>query len=393
MASIERIKVGNETHFIIHNNGKKCTLTTQKSIKILLDICHKHNRYFGKTNKLENADSIIKEFDALRANKKKPKLQIMSDCIDKLMDKTKVVRRMPLPGKIIISTTLAATIGLTSIGINSISRRVNAASYIPTATVEEFPEYIGDFEDIEMSSPDINYSTDQEYKIKETEISQMMQEQDAFHFSYTDRTNEESLTNAKRYEDLFIKYGNMYGVDSNLLMAMAAQESAGNHYDHLKGNYGIGIMQIEKNAHIGSTLSAYNFETGEIDKIKVTQEAIEDLETNIKIGTIILRNNIEQHNYNIPLALQSYNFGPGNMSKVITNCSESTGISKSDLKNNVTSPEWLDYRNTINVGDSKYVEHVFSYIPSGTVLTMKDRDGNSIEMQVVNDNVMSYQMG
>lgn len=413
MASIERIKVDNATHFVIHNNGKRCTLTNPNSIKILLEICHKNNRYFGKTNKLENADKIIKEFDSYRSRKtnKKKKTNIMSDNIGILKDKINLVKRMPLKGKIVISTALAATIGLTAYGISNMSKKADI-NYVPQATIEEQEEYVDDYE-IETNNP-VDLTNDMAglivndsvepavpltisengYIIEDnSELNKMLQEQDAFHFSYTDRTNEDSFTNAKRYEDLFIKYGEMYGVDPALLMAMAAQESSGDHYGHLSGGAAMGIMQIEKSVWLGHSVSTYNFETGETDKISITQDKLEDLETNIKIGTIILRNNLEQNNYNIALSLQSYNFGPGNMSKVIGNCSDSTGITRSDLRNNTTNPEWLNYRTTISAGDSKYIEHVFSYIPSGTILTMKDRDGNDIQLQVINDSAISYQYG
>ena len=79
------------------------------------------------------------------------------------------------------------------------------------------------------------------------------------------------------------------------------------------------------------------------------------------------------------------------MSKVLKNCCESEGLTKGDLKSNFTNPEWMRYRNTINVGDSKYVEHVFSYIPSNTIITMKDRDGNNHSLKIVNDNVNTFQ--
>ena len=394
----------------IHKDGKVCTLTNPNSIKVLLNICHKNNFYFkSKKATLRNADKIIREFDAYRANKntKKKKLNINPDNIKKVIQNSKLVRINPI-GKAVIITGLAYVIGFTSLGLNNSSKKdKNYIAFESQNIVEELPEYIDETETSETISPTINIQDDlykyntggedgiifEESKVIESryEMNEMLEEKNAFHFEYTDRTNEASLTNAKKYEDLFIKYGNMYGVDPNLLMAMAAQESAGNHYDNLKGNYGIGIMQIEKSAHLGSTLKAYNFETGEIDSIKVTQDAIEDLETNIQLGTIILRNNIEANNYNIALALQSYNFGPGNMSKVLNNCCESEGLTKGDLKSNFTNPEWMRYRNTISVGDSKYVEHVFSYIPNNTIISTKDRDGNNHSLKIVNDNVNTFQ--
>lgn len=388
----------------IHKNGKICTLTNPNSIKILLDICHKNNFYFkSKKATLRNADKVIREFDTYRANKKtkKSKLNIAYNNIKKLVNNSKLVRMNPIE-KTVLVTGLAAAIGITSIGIQN-STNKSDKNYITvesSAIIEELPEYIDEEIITETPTPIINiqdesfnydiYNEDgiiiPETEVQDTyEINQMVEEDDAFHFEYTDRTDSESLNNAMRYEDLFEKYGNIYGVDPSLLMAMAAQESSGNHYDNLEGNYGIGIMQIEKCVWIGHSVSAYNFETDETDKIEITQESLEDLETNIQIGTIILRNKLEENNYNIALAIQSYNFGMGNMATVINNCSDSTGLLKSDIRNNCTNPEWLNYRNTISVGDPQYIEHVFSYIPSDTTLTIKDRDGNDHTLKVIND--------
>ena len=75
------------------------------------------------------------------------------------------------------------------------------------------------------------------------------------------------------------------------------------------------------------------------------------------------------------------------MNTVINNCSDSTGLLKSDIRNNCTNPEWLNYRNTISVGDPQYIEHVFSYIPNDTVLTIKDRDDNDHSLKIVNDSI------
>ena len=400
----------NENIVKIHKDGKVCTLTNPNSIKLLLDICHKHNFYFkSKKATLRNADKIIREFDAYRANKniKKKKLNIIPNNIKKLVNNSKLFRMNPIE-KAVMITGLAYIVGLTSIGISNKNdtNDKNYISYTTQSIIEETSEYVEE-EPTDFIEPTINIQdTSFEYNLGNEdgiiipeseafentyELNQMIEENDAFHFTYTDRTNEKSLTNTKQYEDLFIKYGNMYGVDPNLLMAMAAQESAGNHYEHLKGNYGIGIMQIEKSAHLGSTLKAYNFETCEMDYIKVTQDALEDLETNIQLGTIILRNNVEANDYNIALALQSYNFGPGNMSKVINVCREEKNLTKDEIINNCTNPEWLEYRNVINVGDSKYIEHVFSYIPNNSIIYVKDRNGNNHSLKMINDNVNTIQ--
>ena len=425
MVKLDRVDNEKEIYYVIHRNGKRCELHTTKNIKILLDACHKNNEYFGekptkitkigKVNTIENADKIMREFDSHFKKKKQNKLVVIKENINKtLKDKTKLIRRMPTRGKVYISASLAATLGISGMAISgAIKSSEKTPVYTPLATIEEMPEYIDDFEDVEMSSPDeniydnlndiiVNYDSDfniddekvtidEPIEIENNELEQMMQP-DEFHFSYKDRTDSESLSNAKRYEDLFTKYGNMYGVDPRLLMAIATQESSGDHYSHLSGGAAMGIMQIEKSVWIGHSVSAYNFETGEKDKINITHEALEDLETNIQIGTMIWRNRIEANNYNIALGTQEYNFGPGNMDKVFASFNYDTGITKSDLKEDYSNTKWMEYRNVVHVGDPLYVEHVFSYLEDGTVLKTRTLDDGVIEIKIVNDQVNEKQM-
>lgn len=437
---IELYHVDDKLNAKIHKNGKVCTLTNQNSIKKLLNICHKHNMLFNGNRILKgNVDPIINEFDSYYAKirRKNKKLIVMAENIDKIIDKVAVVKNNPKIGKIVISGTLAATLGITALGINNNikSQDLNTYSYETQTVLEEIPEYVIDEENL---SPIINQNNDlemenlvnatpieeqievlEETPIEETtveeteeavetetaneiiesetnetesEINQMLQS-DTFHFSYTDRSNSEEMSNARRYQDLFELYGNRYGVDPNLLMAMAAQENAGKHYEALNSPYATGIMQIERSANVGHPISAYNFETGQVDTVLITQDAIEDLETNIQIGTMILRNRFEENRYNLIYSLQKYNMGDGNMYRSLSMCSEIENIPMEELLENRTNPEWLNYREFLGVGDPLYVEHVLSYVPSGTTIIMRDRDNNIVSsLQIVNDNVNSLQL-
>ena len=415
---------------IIKNGQRKmgvCTLTNPNNIKKLLDICHKNHKSFNGKKRLENVDNIIKEFDSYytKAKKKNEKLKVIIENIDKLEDKIALVKKEHL-GKIVISATLAATLGITGFAFTHKDKGdVAPIVYQQQAVVEEVPEYVIDDTVVENIDTNIEEPTldsvsndnivetnnivatnniinaEKDYEdgviipeeevIENTELNQMLQT-DEFHFSYTDRTDYENITNARRYEDIFITYGNMYGVDPNILMAIAAQENCGKHYEALNNAYATGIMQIERSANLNSTVTAYNVQTGQMDSIYVTQEAIEDLETNIRIGAMIFRNKLEEYNYNIPLALQSYNFGSGNMANSLAMCSDIENIPMDELKSNITNPAWLSYRAFLGVGDSQYIEHIFSFIPSDTVLTVVDRDGNNISLKLVNDNVNNMQL-
>lgn len=434
---IEIYKVNDELNAKIHKNGKVCTISNQNSIKRLLNICHKHKIYFNGQRELKgNVDPIIKEFDSyyIKAKRRK-KLMVIAENLDKISDNITLVRKNPAFGKTVIAATLTATLGITSLVIsnNLNESNLNTLPIEQQAVLEEIPEYVIDEEnlspiianqdnDLEIENivndnsieeieileetpietievnediepqETLNEVIESETNETEDEINQMLQS-DEFHFSYTDRSNSEEMNNARRYQDLFELYGNRYGVDPNLLMAMAAQENSGQHYEALNGSYATGIMQIERSANVGHTISAFNYETGEVDTVLMTQDAIEDLETNIQVGTMILRNRLEENNYNLIYSLQKYNMGDGNMYRSLSMCSAIENIPIEELVNNRTNPEWLNYREFLGVGDPLYVEHVLSYIPSNTIITMRDRNNNIISsLQIVNDNTNNLQL-
>ena len=58
------------------------------------------------------------------------------------------------------------------------------------------------------------------------------------------------------------------------------------------------------------------------------------------------------------MAIQGYNFGYGNMNKVLNKASERFRISVESLINDKDSKDWLKYRDELNAGDNNYIEHV-----------------------------------
>ena len=164
------------------------------------------------------------------------------------------------------------------------------------------------------------------------------------------------IENTLRYKDIFDKYGHEFGIDSNLLIALATNESSGIHdidYDEPD----IGIMQIEWSVWLNKKVKAYNYEKNEFDSLIITNDVIESLEGNIKAGTMILQENINKtvrYGYDdklinasdiLPYSLQRYNMGIGNMQKLLR-----------------MGGDWKDNRNEITAGDSKYFEHVLAYL-------------------------------
>lgn len=382
----------------IHKDGKVCTIKDKNNLKVLKELLAKKKIYlYNQAGKVEDVDDVIKDFDKYMIMlKRMKKVTKPLKVINKITSNMKLSKKNQLIGKTIVAGSLAAAIGLTTVGIVNANKDDDKNNVVPQETivyVEETSPTISieedtHHEDISLEEPDENVE----------ELSQMMIENDSnmivdeFHFSYEDRSNLYTLDRARRYEDIFEKYAKMYGLDKELLIAIGAQENFGNHYENIHSGGSTGIMKIE-DINLGSTIKAYNFETGKIDSLYLTREALEDLDTNIQAGAIITRNKVDAFHNNIPLFLQSYNYGNGNMSKVLNMCAEHENMTKEEIIANPTYSGWMQYRSrAVEKGDPEYLERILSYLPSGYEINILDRNGNPISMKVINDNVKTNQM-
>ena len=121
--------------------------------------------------------------------------------------------------------------------------------------------------------------------------------------------------NAMKYWSYFEYYGYTYGVDPYLLLAMATQESSGQHYSTIPGGdrfngYGYGIMQIEKPGVITKKITAYNHTTESYDIMHINEESdVYPVAQNIKAGAMILAQRAKENQYNPYVTIQGYNYG------------------------------------------------------------------------------------
>lgn len=212
------------------------------------------------------------------------------------------------------------------------------------------------------------------------------------------------------YEPYFTKYAQMYGVDDRLLKAMAAQESGGNHDKYLSyercSKAGCGLMQIEKPGNVIKTLTAYNFETGQEETITVCYPGqpnkpsygcidVTNIDNNIRAGAMQLAARMKAWDYNILMALQSYNFGVGGMNAVLRIYEQQEGVSKATAIANPNNLGWMKYRANVHqnpsilgsayaswksYGDDVYVEHVLRYFPSGQQIVVKKPSGEAVQV-------------
>ena len=388
----------------IHKDGKYKKIKQEKNILKLLEIAQDYGYNIQSDGILtQYAKDITKDFD--KYMKRKQRLKVLGNItnnmkLSRAVIATAIVAVVAVNG---FNTKKNTSLAFSEEDINtktSTSQNIDSTDITTTEDID-LDEYVDEITNKEEEQKEEIQEVKQEIAVqgekkevkeeKQSQIESMLQK-DAFHYSYEDRSSSTNVTQAKRYEDIFEKYANRYGVDKDLLIAMAAQESSGEHYNNLRDTKpAAGIMQIEKAVHVGHSVSAYNFDTGKVETVEVTQDKLNDVDTNIKIGTMILRGYIENANYNIPLAIQTYNMGPGNMSKVLNSCSSIENLQVSTMKNNPTNNKWLNYRSHINAGDSKYVEHVFSYLGDKQELSVKKRDNSNISINITNDNLNSIQ--
>ncbi len=280
-----------------------------------------------------------KDIEKLATNKKK---KLTGKKVNR--KKSKVI----VPQKVAIAVVMGAIIGVG--GVKLSNNNENKRKEPTNISYEE----VKNSDDVDV----ITYDDGDMYDYKEEVGNDTNSNYLEFDY-YSDsdkKISNNDIENTLRYKDIFDKYGHEFGIDSNLLIALATNESSGIHdidYD----NPDIGIMQIEWSVWLNKKVKAYNYEKNEFDSLIITNDVIESLEGNIKAGTMILQENINKtvrYGYDdklinasdiLPYSLQRYNMGVGNMQKLLR-----------------MGGDWKDNRNEITAGDSKYFEHVLAYL-------------------------------
>lgn len=184
------------------------------------------------------------------------------------------------------------------------------------------------------------------------------------------------------YHDLVEKCANKWGISPDIIMAMLTQESAGKK---------VNLMQIQLPSWEGQELKVYNFSTNAYEKYVltsypenyegsgitcITSKDLEDPETNISTSCILLQESLKYMDYHIGAGIQCYNFGNGNMKKVLNETSLATGISVDEILSNQENLDFMEYTYIIDVGDPYYLKNIVQYI--------EDLD-NGIYVNYIND--------
>ena len=364
-----KVNSSSKEALVYRNNKIVRKLAKGKELEILKDVIEKNKlgywpRY-GNATFNNRVDIIISLYEIIRdkmlkknTNKNATTKKFNDKDIEKLatnkkkkLTGKKVNRKKSkviVPQKVAIAVVMGAIIGVG--GVKLSNNNENKRREPTDINYEE----VKNSDDVDV----ITYDDGDMYDYKEEVENDTNSNYLEFDY-YSDsdkKISNNDIENTLRYKDIFDKYGHEFGIDSNLLIALATNESSGIHdidYDEPD----IGIMQIEWSVWLNKKVKAYNYEKNEFDSLIITNDVIESLEGNIKAGTMILQENINKtvrYGYDdklinasdiLPYSLQRYNMGIGNMQKLLR-----------------MGGDWKDNRNEITAGDSKYFEHVLAYL-------------------------------
>lgn len=235
--------------------------------------------------------------------------------------------------------------------------------------------------------PVVDIKEDAKEKEPPIEIMEEKEKVNPFYIETEDLTSSEKYQNAKeKYYSLIEKYATEYGLDPMVMLALATQER-GVHSEIVDDGGGLGLFQVQIEGGWNwdnEQISAFNFQTNEEETVTITKDNARMLEYNIKYGCMLFQNALREQNYNIPRAIQCYNYGSAYMDQVISACCSDTGYSRSDISD-PTNLIWTNYRNVIKNGDNRYLENVLRYLPNETQIQFKKPSGETINMTFENE--------
>ena len=189
------------------------------------------------------------------------------------------------------------------------------------------------------------------------------------------------------YREIANKVGAKWGVSPNLILAMLTQESHGA-YDNL--------MQIQSWSHKDDVMEVFNFNTGQKQKIvitdnpgkydsdvmTITKEDLSNPFTNISVATIIYRYILDTYGKNNPIAsIEIYNKGIGNFNKSIAKMEKDTGLSKDEIMSTLDNTSFLNYSYVSGQGDPNYVANVLQYLDGEIAVLMIDENNQQYTLK------------
>lgn len=241
--------------------------------------------------------------------------------------------------------------------------------------IDEGTKFVQNIEMPDINLPSIKVDSAVEKNAEENKIVKEVS------YSYADRTDSDKYQYVKEnFDDVIQKYSKMYGLDPNVVTAIATQENGYN--ANSENMAAAGLMQIEKSVWANKMITAYNHETGKMEDFFLEKGKMTDLDTNVKAGCMILERSMRANGYDVLRGIAGYNMGGGNMSTIYQEAARKTGKTVEQVKEDGT---WMEYTYAPGVGDKNYISNVSSYLPEDVdSIYVIDKDGVKHEVQITN---------
>lgn len=297
------------------------------------------------------------------------------------------------PGTIIKGTAIALLLAAVLTAFVSRTEMINidGTSNTPTEIVQQIKdEEPLSFATLELEQEDDEIkpqTLDRKYDQVETTITESTEVPTQVEYiEETVITREEDLSNSKKVNDIKENYMNeineiceLYGLNPNLMLAIASQESYGYHSTDTS-NAAIGLFQMEKGVWVGHTVNYINPYTGQTETITIQTSDLQDLKKNISLAFRYFKDEcLVNANGNIFVAIQYYNYGYGNLNKVLDEYARVKGCSRQEVINDQDDLGWMNYLHIINEGDLDYIPHMMRYIDIEQFITDFDITNEQIE--------------
>ncbi len=146
---------------------------------------------------------------------------------------------------------------------------------------------------------------------------------------------------------IFLECAKLYGLDADLLCSICVEETRGNFNVTNKKSGAHGLMQIMPDVWANQTVSYYKLNEAsgqfELHSLHITPKMLKDPVWSVHIGSIILQTCLISKNYNIPLAIQSYNQGTGATTKILKKYCRAYNKDYESVINNPSDIGWIEY--------------------------------------------------
>lgn len=359
--------------YLITIFGEKQTFhLNQKEAEIMFPILKKFNgQQIDKDIFIyKNPMPIVIKFYQERKKVQQAQKEALKEVKKKILKEAKKVNRTKSKAIVTGTISLAAIAAVSGLlYFNHINNNDNKSNNKETVIQIEPTEIV--------TTPNSSQLTNQNNNEENTQINNSTNNNyiENFHYYYVKIDDKQALENAKRYDEIFSKYEKKYGVDKDLLCAIAARESSGRQ-DITNNGKSYGLMAIE-NIWTDQTIKVYNFETQNYETITVDYEKVKnDADYNVMIGSAIMQwhfnatinSGLIDETEALAYSIQRYNMGAKTMQDILK-----------------TGTHWMEGRKEETKGDKEYFEKVLTNINNGEIIEMRLIDGTYRSYNITND--------